>query len=99
MDGNNFFESSAQEFPSPSSGADGRKRDYTPEETEFAVFCIENVAIRLGVDAAEVYDAFAKKTSLLDGYVIPCYDVLHTQGKEYVVNDLVDRLREKGIDL
>lgn len=30
-------------------------------ELEFAVFCIENVAARLGVDAKRVYQAFTKK--------------------------------------
>ncbi len=70
-----------------------------PEETEFVVFCIENVAMRLNIDAAEVYDAFTKKTDLLDSYILPCFDVLHTQGKEYIVNDLIDRLKEKGIVL
>ena len=30
-------------------------------ELEFAVFCIENVAAKLGVDAEKVYEAFTKK--------------------------------------
>ena len=74
-------------------------KDYTKEETEFAIFCIENVALYLKVDAAVVYDAFTKDSDILDGYIIPCYDVLHTQGKEYNVNDLIDLMREKGVVL
>ena len=74
-------------------------KDYTKEETAFAIFCIENVAQHLGVDAAAVYNAFAKDSDILEGYIIPCYDVLHTQGKDYVVNDLVELMKEKGVAL
>ena len=35
----------------------------TSKELEFAVFCIENVAQRLGVDAEGVYDALTKKVT------------------------------------
>ena len=30
-------------------------------ELEFAVFCIENIAARLGVNAERVYEAFTEK--------------------------------------
>ena len=74
-------------------------KDYTKEETAFAIFCIENVAQHLGVDSAAVYTAFAKNSDILDGYIIPCYDALHTQGKDYIVNDLVELMQEKGVAL
>ena len=32
-------------------------------ELEFAVFCIENVAQKLGVNAKQVYQAFAEKVT------------------------------------
>ena len=28
--------------------------------------------------------------AFLDNYIIKCYDVLHTQGKEYLVEDLIE---------
>ena len=34
-------------------------------ELEFAVFCIENVAAKLGVDAERVYQAFTEKSNIL----------------------------------
>ncbi len=76
---------------------DEMKKDYTEEELEFAIFCVESVAETLGVDALAVYDAYTRETNLLDDYIIPCYDILHTQGKEYIANDLIDRMREKGV--
>lgn len=69
-----------------------------PDELEFAVFCIENVAAKLGVDAARVYRAFTEKSNILLGYIVPEYEVLHTQGREYIVNDLLDVMKERGVE-
>lgn len=66
-------------------------------ELEFAVFCIENVAAKLGVDAERVYQAFTKKSDILNGYIVPEYEVLHTQSREYIVNDLLDVMKERGV--
>ena len=35
------------------------------DELEFAVFCIENIAIRLGKNAEEVYQALTEKSDIL----------------------------------
>ena len=56
-------------------------------ELEFAVFCIENVAAKLGVDAERVYQAFTEQSDILNGYIVPEYEVLHTQSREYIVDD------------
>ena len=45
-------------------------------ELEFAVFCIENVAAKLGVNAERVYQAFTEKSNILNGYIVPEYEVL-----------------------
>ena len=42
-------------------------------ELEFAVFCIENVAAKLGVDAERVYQAFTEKSDILNGYIAVSY--------------------------
>ena len=65
-------------------------------ELEFAVFCIENVAAKLGVDAERVYQAFTEKSDILNGYIVPEYEVLHTQSREYIVDDLIDVMKERG---
>ena len=69
------------------------------KELEFAVFCIENVAEFLKLNGEEVYRLLAEKSDILDNYIIPCFDALHTQGKEYIVNDIVEVIREKGLSL
>ena len=68
-------------------------------ELEFAVFCIENVAEKLGVDAERVYQAFTKKSDILNGYIVPEYEVLHTQSREYIVDDLLDVMKERGLEI
>ena len=70
-----------------------------PNELEFVVFCIENVAAKLGVDAERVYQAFAEKSDILNGYIVPEYEVLHTQSREYIVNDLLDVMKERGVEV
>ena len=59
-------------------------------ELEFAIFCIENIAAKLGVSAEKVYDALTEKSDILNDYIIPEYEILHTQGKEYIVDDIIE---------
>lgn len=74
---------------------DGKIKNY--RELEFAVFCIENVAEKLGADAVRVYQAFTQESDILYGYIVPEYEVLHTQSREYIVDDLLDVMKEKGV--
>ena len=68
-------------------------------ELEFAVFCIENVAAKLGVGAERVYRAFTEKGDILHGYIVPEYEILHTQSREYIVDELLDEMNERGIEV
>jgi len=74
-----------------------QESDLGRKQLEFTVFCIENVAERLGKPGNEVYEMLTEKSDILDTYIIPCYDALHTQGKTYIVNDILDYMREKGL--
>ncbi|MDR2579416.1 MAG: DUF3791 domain-containing protein [Fibromonadaceae bacterium] len=71
--------------------------DFGRKEMEFAVFCLESVAEKLGKPGNEVYKMLTEDSDILDDYIIPCYDVLHTQGKTYIVNDILDYMKEKGL--
>ena len=68
-------------------------------ELEFVVFCIENVATKLGVEAERVYQAFAEQSDILHGYIVLEYEVLHTQSREYIVDDLIDVMKENGVEV
>lgn len=67
------------------------------KELEFAIFCIENIASFLKKDAQEVYRMLTEKSNILYEYIVPEYEMLHTQGKEYIINDIVEFMKEKGV--
>ena len=67
-------------------------------QLEFAVFCIESIAIRLGVNAGRVYRAL-EDSHILHGYIVPEYDALHTQSKDYIVDDILMVIQERGVEI
>ena len=66
-------------------------------ELEFAIFCIENVASFLKKDPQEVYKLLTKDSNILNSYIVSEYEMLHTQSKEYIVNDIVEFMKESGV--
>lgn len=64
---------------------------------EFTIFCVESLAERLNISSKVVYKMLRTDTDILDNYIIPCYEPLHSQGKNYIVEDLISALREKGV--
>lgn len=77
----------------------GTRRIANERELEFAVFCIENVAERLGKTSSAVYRALTGKGDILDQCFIPSCDALHTQGKTSIVNDICEVMTERGVVL
>ena len=73
--------------------------DYTLEETEFAVFCVENLAENMGIKPVDVYDMITRDSDILNDYIIPCYDILHTQGKDYIVANITEVMKERGVEV
>lgn len=69
------------------------------KELEFAIFCIENVAERLGADARRIYELLTKKSNILNGYIVPEYELLHTQSKDYIVDDIIELMEERGVKI
>ena len=67
-------------------------------ELEFAVFCIENIANAMNTAPEKVYDAL-EKSGMLSGYITANYAILHTQSKEYITDDIIRVMREKGVSV
>lgn len=65
---------------------------------EFITFAIGSVAERLQKSPSEIYKIF-RQSNVIAGYLIPAYDVLHTFGRQYLVDDVLDFLQEKGVKL
>ena len=64
---------------------------------DFVIFCIEEVATKLQLPGNVVYDLLTEKSDILSGYIVPSYDVLHTQSKQYIVDDIISLMREEGL--
>ncbi len=69
------------------------------DELEFAVFCIESIAEKLGKNATDIYNALTEKSNILNSYIVPEYEALHTQSREYIVNDILEVMKERGVEV
>ncbi len=63
---------------------------------EFTVFVIHALADDWNKPYRRVYQIL-NESGILDSYILPCYDVLHTQGKQYLVEDITEFVKEKGV--
>jgi hypothetical protein len=75
----------------------GKRVDMTPEQSFFSVFCIEALAEELGTTGDLVYKMLTEDSDILDGYIALYYDSLHTQGRAYIVRELLELMRERGV--
>lgn len=71
----------------------------TKEELAFVIFVVEAVAMRRNLLPSAVLDAFTKKSHLLRDYILPGYEVLHTQGRDYIVEDILAEAAFMGVEL
>ena len=70
-------------------------RDIDRKELTFIVFLINSLAEAWMLQTRRVYEILVS-LNILDSYIIPCYDVLHTQGRQYLVEDITGLVRERG---
>ena len=67
------------------------------QATEFVVFCIENTAAKLGVSAQQLFLEL-KRTDGIRTFLYPSYPALHTQSKEYIVDETIAYIRRHNPD-
>ena len=58
----------------------------------FVASCIEDVADTLGGDYFEVYRRM-DAVNMIDAYIIPNYEVLHSESRKNVTEGLIDTLK------
>jgi len=75
------------------------KSNMTPEHSFFSIFCIESISDELKISGIEIYKMLTEESDILDNYIIPNYDSLHTQGKDYIVNELIELMKIQGVHL
>ena len=62
----------------------------------FIVYIIHACADQWKVAPSQVYQAL-KKSGCLDRYLIPNYDILHTQSTSYIVQDIEEYLKGREV--
>ena len=62
---------------------------------EFCIFCIEKLKEDLKISGAKAYSLLAEQTDILYSYIAKNFDVLHSQGEKYIVNDLKEILSDR----
>lgn len=65
------------------------------DKISFAIFCVENTVRSLGISGTKMYDEL-EKNGLIDDYILAHYDALHTQSKEYIVDEIKRALEIRG---
>ncbi|MBQ7819555.1 MAG: DUF3791 domain-containing protein [Bacteroidales bacterium] len=63
---------------------------------EFVTFCIGKLSLILNLPQQEVYRRL-KRSGILDNYIVPSYDVLHTFSSRYLMEDITEYMKEKGV--
>jgi len=69
----------------------------TLEQSFFAVFCIEALADDIGTTGDIIYKRLTEESDILDSYILPYYDALHTQGKDYILSELKEVMFKRGV--
>ena len=64
----------------------------------FVIYMIHACANRWNRTPKQVYSKL-KDTGCIDGYLVPHYDILHTQGTDYVVDDIQEYLNVRGVTI
>lgn len=62
----------------------------------FVTWLISKLSDFLNMPQREVYRRLYE-SGILYEYIVPSYDVLHTFGSRYLMEDITDYMREKGV--
>ena len=65
------------------------------KELTFIVYMIHQLSDSWKMSPAKVYQILNRQ-KIIDGYLIPCYDTLHTLGREYLIEDLTELVKERS---
>ncbi|WP_301425519.1 DUF3791 domain-containing protein [Bacteroides caecimuris] len=63
---------------------------------KFVTWLISKLSEHLNMPQCEVFQRLYK-SGILYNYIVPSYDVLHTFGSHYLIEDITDFMREEGV--
>lgn len=65
------------------------------KQTTFAVFCLENYKVHRSLTGSQAVQLFMRH-GVFD-YLKEFYDVLHSTGHKYIINDIDIYLKSRGV--
>ena len=65
-------------------------------EMVFITFLLYQLAEAWDVLPSTAYKKLSE-ANVIDGYILPCYDTLHTLGSKYLVEDITEVMAERGV--
>jgi len=68
----------------------------TYDQLDFATYCIGLLSSKLKMNQRDVYDKL-KSSGILNDYIVKAYDALHTFSSDYIADDLIKYMKEKGV--
>ena len=68
------------------------------ESFAFVIYMIHACANSWSKVPSDVYKLL-QNSGCIDNYLVPHYDILHTQGTEYVVDDIKEYLGIRGVNV
>lgn len=60
----------------------------------FAASCVEGIARRTGSPYIDVYERMSR-TGAIEKFILPFYDTLHTESREYLLDDVMEYMENK----
>lgn len=72
--------------------------EHDKDEIFFVVWLLDKVADAWGKGTPETYRLLQSR-DIVNGYVFPSYDVLHTMGAEALVDDVTQLARARGLEV
>lgn len=76
------------------SDRETKKQYISHKELEFATFCIEILREKKLLTSTEAYQLLTEKTNVMYDFLIPNYEILHSQSKEYILTEMLTALEE-----
>ena len=71
------------------------RSEMNKESMEFVVYLIHACANKWNLTPKQVYQKLSL-TGCISHYLVPHYDILHTQGSSYLVDDIGQYLKARG---
>lgn len=68
-----------------------KARDLKENKMIFASSCIEAAARQRNISTTEMYLRM-KRVGLIEGFILKCYEGLHTQSRQHVTEDILGAL-------